>query len=66
MCDLIVPPKVELKYPLEYFQKLVYPRLRNSVLEVKQKDKAEDNFCPNQACMKENLAQDVEHIAYCY
>ena len=38
MCDLLLPPKVELKYPRVNFHELVYPRLRNPVLEVKQKD----------------------------
>ena len=38
MTDLLVPPKVELKFPLVNFKKLVYPRLQNKVLEVKQRD----------------------------
>jgi hypothetical protein len=38
MDDLLIPPKVELKYPLTNFQEIVYPRLKNPVLEVKQKD----------------------------
>jgi hypothetical protein len=38
MTDLLVPPKVELKFPQVNFQKLVYPRLQNKVLEVKQRD----------------------------
>ena len=80
-------PKVELKYPLTNFQEIVYPRLKNPVLEVKQKDvlfsiihgiyrnrarlfqqdRAEDPHCQNQACKRENLVQDVEHIfCTCY
>ena len=80
-------PKVELKYPLTNFQEIVYPRLKNPVLEVKQKDvlfsiihgiyrnrarlfqqdRAEDPHCQNQACRRENLVQDVEHIfCTCY
>ena len=39
MNDLLVPPKVELKYPLTNFQEIVYQRLKNPVLEVKQKVK---------------------------
>ena len=31
---ILLPPKVELKYPKVNFQELVYPRLRNPVLEV--------------------------------
>ena len=38
MTDLLVPPKVELKFPQVNFKKLVYPRLQNKVLEVKQRD----------------------------
>ena len=38
MTDLLVPPKVELKFPQVNFMKLVYPRLKNKVLEVKQRD----------------------------
>ena len=34
MSDLIVPPKVELKFPQVNFQKLVYPRIQSKVLEV--------------------------------
>ena len=82
MTDLLVPPKVELKYPQVNFQELVYPRLRNPVLEVKQRDlffslthciyrnrarlfqqnRTEDNYCQNQACRRENMIHDVEHI----
>ena len=87
MTDLLVPPKVELKYPQVNFKKLVYPRLQNKVLEVKQRDllftlthgiyrnrarlfqqnRADDNLCQNQACKRENLVHDVEHIfCLCY
>ena len=38
MKDLLVPPKVQLKFPQVNFKELVYPRLRYKVLEVKQKD----------------------------
>ena len=38
MEDLSTHPKVEKKFPMVNFQKLVYPRLIHSVLEVKQKD----------------------------
>ena len=38
MCDLLLPPKVELKYPTVNFHEQVYLRLGNPVLEVKQKD----------------------------
>jgi hypothetical protein len=82
MKDLLVPPKVELKFPQVKFKELVYPRLRNKVLEVKQKDllfslthciyrnrarlfqqnRAEDDLCPNTACRRENLVQDIEHL----
>ena len=87
MADLLVPPKVELKYPQVNFKKLVYPRLQNKVLEVKQRDllfslthgiyrnrarlfqqnRVDDNLCQNQACRRENLVHDVEHIfCLCY
>ena len=38
MTDLLVPPKVELKFPQVNFTELVYPRLEHKVLEVRQKD----------------------------
>ena len=38
MTDLLVPPKVETKFPQINFQELVYPRLQRKVLEVKQRD----------------------------
>ena len=38
MKDLLVPPKVQLEFPQVKFKELVYPRLRNKVLEAKQKD----------------------------
>ena len=38
MTDLLVPPKVESKYPDINFKELVYPRLQRKVLEVKQRD----------------------------
>ena len=38
MTDLLVPPKVEAKFPQINFQELVYPRLQRKVLEVKQRD----------------------------
>ena len=38
MSDLLMPPKVELKYPLTNFKESVYPRLKHPVLEVKQSD----------------------------
>ena len=38
MKDLLVPPKVEIKFPQVNFQELVYPRILNKVLEVKQRD----------------------------
>ena len=38
MADLLVPPKVELKFPLVNFPELVYGRMNHSVLETKQKD----------------------------
>ena len=85
--DLLVPPKVELKFPQVNFKELVYPRLQSKILEVKQKDllfslahgiyrnrarlfeqnRAEDSLCPNSACKRENLVQDVEHLfCTCY
>jgi hypothetical protein len=87
MKDLLVPPKAELKFPQVNFKVLVYPRLQNKLLEVKQRDllfslthgiyrnrarlfqqnRAEDNLCPNPACKRENLVQDVEHLfCTCY
>jgi hypothetical protein len=87
MTDLLVPPKVELKFPQVNFKVLVYPRLQNKVLEVKQRDllfslthgiyrnrarlfqqnRAENNLCPNPACKRESLVQDVEHLfCTCY
>ena len=87
MSDLLVPPKVELKFPLVNFQNLVYPRIHSKVLEVKQRDllfslthgiyrnrarlflqnRADDNLCPNTACRRENLVQDIEHLfCSCY
>ena len=36
MCDLLLPPKVELKYPQVNFQELVYPRLRNDDIFISQ------------------------------
>jgi hypothetical protein len=87
MQDLLVPPKVELRFPQVNFKELVYPRLQNKVLEVRQRDllfslthgiyrnrarlfqqnRVEDNLCPNQACRRENLIHDVEHIfCICY
>jgi hypothetical protein len=70
------------KVPHVDFKELVYPRLQNKVLEVKQRDllfslaygiyrnsarlfqqnRAEDNLCPDPACKRENLVQDVEHL----
>ena len=38
MSSILTPPKVELKYPLTNFQETVYPRLKNPVLEAKQRD----------------------------
>ena len=38
MDDLLTPPKVELKFPLINFPELVYPRIKHSMLEVKQRD----------------------------
>jgi hypothetical protein len=87
MSDLLVPPKVELKFPAVNFPKLVYPRIQSKVLEVKQKDllfslthgiyrnrarlfmqnRADDDLCPNSACRRENLVQDIEHLfCTCY
>ena len=87
MSDLLVPPKVEAKFPQTNFKKLVYPRLQSKVLEVKQRDllfslthgiyrnrarlfeqgRAENNLCQNQACKRENLVHDMEHIfCLCY
>ena len=87
MSSILTPPKVELKYPLINFQETVYPRLKNPVLEVKQRDllfslihgiylnrerlhqqgRADDPHCQNQACRRENLVHDVEHIfCICY
>ena len=80
--DLLVPLKVEVKFPQVYFQKLVYPRLKSKVLKVKQKDvlfsithgiyrnrarlflqnRTVDNICPNPACKRENLVQDIPHL----
>ena len=87
MTDLLLPPKVELKFPQINFKELVYPRLQNKVLEVRQRDllfslthgiyrnrarlyqqrRSEDNLCPNSACKRENLVQDIEHLfCSCY
>ena len=38
MTDLLIPPKVELKFPQVNFKQLVYPRIQNKVLEAKQRD----------------------------
>ena len=38
MTDLLVPPKVEVKFPQVNFKKLVYPRLQKKVFEIKQRD----------------------------
>ena len=38
MNDFLTPPKVELKFPQVNFKEKVYPRLKNKVLEVKQRD----------------------------
>ena len=38
MTDLLVPPKVELKFPQLNFPKLVYGRVNHRVLETKQRD----------------------------
>ena len=80
-------PKVEKKFPMVNFQKLVYPRLIHPVMEVKQKDvlfslvhgiyknrerlfqqkRTEDPLCPNQACRREGLVQNIEHMfCSCY
>ena len=82
-----IPPKAESKFPQVNFKELVYPRLQNKALEVKQRDllfslthgiyrnrarlfqqnRADDNLCPNPACRRENLVQDVEHLfCTCY
>ena len=37
MEDMLNPPKVEIKFPGVNFQELVYPRINNTVLEVKQR-----------------------------
>ena len=76
-----MPPEVELKSPLTNFQETVYPRLKNPVMEVKQRDlltncirarlfqqdRADDPYCQNPECRRENLVQDVKHIfCQCY
>ena len=87
MDDMLMPPKVEVKFPLVNFRELVYPRIVNPVLEAKQKDllfsivhgiyrnrerlhqqnRTDDALCPNQACRREGLIQDIEHIfCSCY
>jgi len=87
MEDILLPPKVEVKFPSVNFQELVYPRITNAVLEAKQKDllftlihgiyrnrdrlhqqnRTEDALCPNQACRREELVQNIEHIfCSCY
>ena len=38
MTDLLVPPKVELKFPLVNFPGLVYSRMNYRVLEARQRD----------------------------
>ena len=38
MTDMLVPPKVELKFPQVNFKKLVYPRVVPAVLEMKVRD----------------------------
>ena len=38
MSSLLTPPKVEAKFPLVKFSVLVYPRLKNAVLETRQRD----------------------------
>ena len=38
MTDLLVPPKVELKFPLVNFPDLVYSRMNHKVLETRQRD----------------------------
>ena len=38
MNDLLLCPKTEAKFPNVNLKELVYPRLRNQVLEVKQRD----------------------------
>ena len=38
MTDLLVPPKVELKFPQLNFPKPVYGRVNHRVLETKQRD----------------------------
>jgi hypothetical protein len=38
MKDLLIPRKVELKFPQVNFKELIYPRLQNKVLEVRQRD----------------------------
>ena len=38
MSDLLVPPKVELKFPLANFPGLVYSRMNYRVLEARQRD----------------------------
>jgi hypothetical protein len=36
--NALIPRKVELKFPQVNFKELVYPRLQNKVLEVRQRD----------------------------
>ena len=87
MTDLLVPPKVELKFPQVNYKELVYPRLKSKVLESKQSDllfslthgiyrnrarlflqnRADNDLCPNPACRRENLVQNIEHLfCTCY
>ena len=77
--SLLTPPKIEAKFPLVNFPQLVYPRINHPVLETRQRDilytmthglyknrerhRADDPLCPNQAYKISGLVQSVEHIA---
>ena len=38
MTDLLLPPKVEAKFPLVNFPEMVYGRMNHKVLEIRQRD----------------------------
>ena len=63
MEDMLTPPKVEAKFPLVNFQELVYPRILNPVLEVKQKDLlfslTHGIYCNRERLQQQNITEDA-------
>jgi hypothetical protein len=62
MKDLLIPPKAKLKFPQVNFKEIVYPRLRNQVLEIKHRDLlfslTHSIYCNRERLFQQNKADD--------